>query len=183
MPTTPPTFIAGDPVAAAELNQLGDGITELQAVAEGVTFSGCQIKRTANQSIPNTTWTVVTWQTESGGFDIGGWWSSGTDIIVPAGAIPSGATSIAIDVNARTSFASNGTGSRFIRTLLNGTQTEKTPSPALGGGDSTEVTIYDTIVVVAGDVLTVEVYQSSGGALNITGTNTKITVERRGTVV
>ena len=40
MPTTPPTFVALDVLEADQLNQLGDGIVELQAVAEGVTFSG-----------------------------------------------------------------------------------------------------------------------------------------------
>lgn len=182
MPTTPPTFAAGDILEADQLNQLSDGIVELQAASEGTTFSGCQLRRTGTQSISTATWTTVTWQTESGGFDIGGWWTSGTDIVVPAGAIPSGVTQIAVDVTARTQFSANTTNSRYIRILLNGSETERGSKNADGSGDTTEVWCQDAIVVASGDIITVQVYQTSGSTLTIAGSNTKVTLERRGTV-
>jgi hypothetical protein len=180
--TAPPTFVAGDPLAAADLNVLSEDIEYLAGVAEGVTFSGCQLRRTSTQSIPNTTWTKVTWQTESGGFDVGSWWSSGTDIVVPAGAIPPGYTTIAVDVKASTNFASDSTGTRFMRVLVNGSETEKASRTGLGGGDVTDIDVSDVVIVEAADVITIEVYQSSGSSLNISSSNTKVTVTRKAPV-
>lgn len=182
MPTTPPTFVAGDILEADQLNQLGDGIVELQAVAEGVTFQGAEVKRTGTQSIADGSDVTVVWQSEAGGIgDIGGWWSSGTDIIVPAGAIPSGATEIAVHVEAGTNFAANGTGTRFIRILQDGSIMKSYSTGAISG-DPTEVSVGKTLKCVAGTVITIVVHQTSGGALNISASNTYASVERRGTI-
>jgi hypothetical protein len=174
---TPPTFVPSDPLAADDLNTLGDDIGYLKAITDGVGFSGVQLRRTSTQSILDTTWTAITWQTESGGFDYGSWWSSGTNIVVPAGAIPSGFTTIACQVLTSTNFSSNGTGTRFIRILVNGSETEKRSVTAISG-DVTYIPAQDFIVVAAGDVITVEVYQSSGSTLTISGSNSKVTVTR-----
>lgn len=175
--TTTPTFNSGDPLAASDLNILGDDITYLKGVADGVGFSGVQLRRTATQSIPDSTWTAVTWQTESGGFDFGSWWSSGTNIVVPAGAIPSGFTTIACQVIGGTNFAANGTGWRGIRVLVNGSATGKSSVDGVTG-DVTAVLVPDYVVVAAGDVITIEVYQNSGSSLTISSTDTKVSVVR-----
>lgn len=179
--TTPPTFVADDPLAAADLNILGDDIAYLKGVADGVGFSGVQLRRTATQSITTATDTLITWQTESGGFDVGSWWASGTDIIVPASAIPAGYTTIACRVDASTRYASNGTGSRILRILVNGTATEGRVTSALSG-ETTTVDVADFIVVAASDVITVQTYQSSGSTLTIDGASTKVTVVRHAPV-
>ena len=179
--TTPPTFTAGTVLTAANLNILGDDIVYLKGITDGVNFSGVQLRRTATQSITTATWTAVTWQTETGGFDNGGWWSSGTNIVVPAGAIPSGFTTIACDVLARTYFGTNGTGSRKIRILVDGSVTETGNLPAISG-DQTDVWVPDAVVVAAGAIITVEVYQNSGSTLSIASSDTKVTVLRRAPV-
>jgi hypothetical protein len=180
--TAPPNFVAGDPLTEADLDILSDDISYLYGISQGVTFSGCQLRRTGTQSITTNTWTPVTWQTESGGFDIGGWWSSGTNIVVPSGAVPAGYSTIAVDVQSSTNFAANTVGQRYIRVLVNGSETEKSSFVALGGGDNTDVRVVDAVVVAAGDIITVEVYQASGSTLTISASNTKVTVERRAPV-
>lgn len=140
-------------------------------------FFGVQVRRTATQSIPTGTWTAITWQTETGGFDIGSWWSSGTDIVVPAGAIPAGFTTIACSVASSAPFDSNSTGSRNIRVLVNGTPTETRAFSALSGAN-TPIWVDDVVVVASGDVITVEVDQESGTSLNLQSSGAKVTVYR-----
>lgn len=175
--TDPPTWTAAT-LTSSQMNQyVSANLTYLKGIADGLTFSGVQLRRTATQSISSGAWEEVTWQTESGGFDYGSWWASGTDVIVPSGAIPAGYTTIACQVIARTNFAANATGWRGVRILVNGTYTEKAAGNGLSG-DVTEVSAFDFVVVGAGDIITTEVYQNSGGALNISATDTKLTVVR-----
>lgn len=166
--TTPPTFVASDPLAAAELNILGDDLVYLKGITDGVSLSGVQLSRVTNQSVNDSTTADITWTAES--FDFGGWWSTGTTATVPAGAIPSGFTTIAILCFGRLQYAANGTGIRRIRLLKNGTyfgsRTVGAPS-----GDVTDVQITEMTTVAAGDLLTVEAYQTSGGALNVVESN------------
>lgn len=172
MPTVPPTFNAGDILEADQLNQLGEGIVELQAVTEGVTFSGTKLNRTSNQSTTSGADETVTWTTEV--FDYGGWWTSGTDIVVPSGAIPGSFSTIAVLILARVKFASNSTGNRRIQLQVNGSSIGSRTVGGLSGGDPTDVQIQAVQVVAAADVITVVGYQSSGGALDISEANVSV---------
>lgn len=163
MPTTPPTFVAGDPIAAAELNQLGDGITELQAVTEGIAFSGVRLYKTS-QSIGNAAYTNIAWASEV--YDYGGWWSSGVNAVVPAGAIPSGYTQIAVDFNLIVRWAASGTGSRRVNVRVNGTEFTGTSASGISG-DTLEQVLPVTLIVAAGDTINAQAYQSSGGSLTL----------------
>jgi hypothetical protein len=171
--TTPPTFVADEILAAADLNILGDDIVYLKGISDGVAFSGCQITRVAATSIATSTDSPITWSSET--FDYGGWWSSGTNVVVPAGAIPAGYTSIAVLVIARTRFASNGTGNRKISVKKNGSSFGNPHTSALSG-DATPMDVTELEVVEAGDIITFEVWQSSGGALDVS--QTQLTVVR-----
>jgi hypothetical protein len=112
--------------------------------------------------------------------DVGGWYSgTGTDIIVPAGAVPAGYTVIACDVSVRGRFASSATGYRRIRILVNDVA-QCAQSFDANSGAETEVTATDIIFVNATDVVTVDVYQTSGGALNLE--TCTVTVARRSPV-
>lgn len=162
--TTPPTFNSGDVLAASDLNILGDDIVYLKGITDGITASGVQVGRSTNQSIGDSTFVAVTYTGE--GFDFGGWWSSGTDIIVPAGAIPSAFTTILVMCIVRVSFASNGTGYRRVRMLANGAEFARQTFGAISG-DPTEIVMVDFAEVAAADVITTEVYQTSGGSLNL----------------
>jgi len=166
---TPPTFTAATTATAADANILGDDLNYLKAISDGVVFSAVQLNRVSNQSLTSGTPTLITWTAEA--FDIGGWWASGTTVTVPAGAVPTGYTTIAVVVFGRVKFASNSTGVRRVRVLLNGTAFGSRTYSALGGGDDTDVDISEVTVCAAGDTLTVEAYQTSGGALNATESN------------
>lgn len=169
--TTPPTFVADTDLTAADLNILGDDIVYLKGVGDGVSFSGAQVTRSAATSIANTTDSAVTWTAEA--FDVGGWYSSGTKVIVPAGAVPSGYTTIGVIVIIRTTFASNGTGGRRINVYVNGS-TIGGQWIAANGSDVTQVNYTDFAIVSALDEITMQVYQTSGGALNISDTQMSV---------
>lgn len=161
--TAPPVFVADDVLEADQLNVLGDDIAYLKAITDGVVFSGVRVTRSAATSIADNTWTAVTWTTEV--YDIGSWWGSGTNVVVPAGAIPAGFTTIAVHCIFNTSFAANGTGYRGIRLLVNGSSEVAQTIPGFSS-DTAIIIGTGYVIVEAGDVLTAEVFQNSGGALN-----------------
>ena len=164
--TTPPTFVAGDPLAAADLNILGDDIDYLYALAQGTLASGVQITRTATQSISTSSSTDVSFSAEV--WDLGGWWSSGTTVTVPAGAIPSGFTTIIVHCEAEVRWAANATGARAMTFYKNGSAVDPGRRfAAVGGGDSTDIGFGRYISVAAGDTITLRVYQNSGSSLNV----------------
>lgn len=152
-----------------------DNLEYLKGEAGLVSFSGGQFNRSAATSIPNAAYDEVTWTGEV--FDYGGWWASGADVIVPAGAIPSGYTTIMLMISARTSFASNATGLRKFRLLKNGASFGSISLGAVSG-DTTDVALIDYVQAVAADQISMELYQNSGGALN--ASDTQITVTRYG---
>lgn len=162
---TPPSFVSGTTAVAADANILGADIEYLYGIVSGLTASGVQATRTTNQSISGSTWTAISFGAEQ--FDLGSWWSSGTDVVVPAGAIAAGSTTALVIVSARLQFLANSTGRRGLKILKNGTQTGRTTVDAEGGGDTTDMLAFDAFLVEAGDVITLEAYQSSGGSLNV----------------
>ena len=174
--TTPPTFNASDPLAAAELNVLSDDITYIYSGQQGTTFSGVQVRRAASQSIPNETDREINFDTEN--WDVGGWYSSGTDVVVPAGAIPDGGTSIGVLVVTNIKYAADTTGRRKITLLKNGTAFGSWNIGAAGGGDPTDIAFTEVTTVIAADVLTMEAWQSSGGSLNVS--EARMTIVRLG---
>lgn len=167
----PPTFTAAT-LTASQMNQyVRDNTNHLKGIADGLTFSAVRVSRSAATSITNAAWNEITFTAEA--FDYGSWWSSGTDIVVPAGAIPAGYTTVAIQAHIRTVFAANATGSRHIRLLLNGTS-EIAGSQASFATESARIFVSDLVVVAAADILTLELYQDSGGALDATFTQATI---------
>lgn len=175
MPWTPQKSWTSEVLTSSDLNTyMRDDMEYLKGVVDGVGFQAVKLSRGAATSIPNSAFTAITWTDET--YDYGGWWSSGTDIVVPAGAVPAGFTSIAVLVFARTRFAANGTGSRAIQPTFNGSASLGAASLTAITGELTEVTFADLGIVEAGDTITLELYQTSGGNLN--ATSTSITVAR-----
>ena len=171
--TDPQTWAAGNPVTAAELNeQLRDNMTYLKDVADGVAFSGIQIKRDVNttsaQVIPNATWTAVVFHTVL--FEYGDWWTSGSNITVPATAVPDTATAIVLLTSLKASWEADATGTRRVRVNLNGTSFGAMSLDALNDvSQETELNMVEFVSAVAGGVVTFEVYQDSGGSLDLRG--------------
>jgi len=142
-----------------------DDLLYLYGIALGTTFSAVQIRRAANQSITTATETAISFDTEN--LDFGGWWSSGTTITVPAGAIPTGYTTVGILMMATLKFATNATGIRKIILQKNGTEINSLQASGLAS-DVTIVQMTDLTTVAAADTLTLLAYQTSGGNLNVT---------------
>src|SRR6478609_8306921 len=117
---TPPTFTASTTSTAADVNILGDDIVYLKARSDALIFSGVRVDRNgSNQSIPDSTWTAVSFTREI--IDQGGWIAvTSTTITVPAGAIPAGYTTVIVDADMYATFAANTTGIRKARVLRNG---------------------------------------------------------------
>lgn len=164
--TTPPTFVADDILAASDLNILSDDIIDLDARAHETAFMGVSLLRTSSQTISDDTLTAISWV--SAPVDVGGWWTSGTDIVVPAGAIPSGYTTILIELHGQTRADVNGTGSRSIVFQLNGSDIEIGRAVSAIAGDTTSYDHLSWAEVAAADVITMIVKQTSGGNLAYT---------------
>lgn len=134
----------------------------LAATTAVLTTVGVQVIRTAVQSIPASTWTKVTWDSElrdSAAFHTG---SSG-DLVIPSAAL-------AGDYEARACgfWAQNGTGQRGMRLTKNGAVISESIVPAslLSGGAGHPPLDADLWGLVAADIVALEVFQSTIGALN-----------------
>lgn len=161
----PPTFVGEDTLTAAQLNVLSDDIRSIHAQTIANTFNGVAVLRTADLTLTNNVSTAVSWA--SAPLDTDGWWSTGTDIIVPLGAVPPGYSSISVSVQGHARFAANGTGSRSIRFLINGSVVDGSYFVLTGiSGEQMTVTSQAWIAqAVDGDVITMEIKQTSGGSL------------------
>ncbi len=173
---TPPTFTAATTATAADVNILGDDIKYLKAQTDLAVFSGMFAKRTTNQSISDSTDSDVTLTTEV--WDNGGWIAvSATTATLPAGAIPAGFTTVAIDIRAAALFAGNTVGARRLIINQSGTQIYSKAIEATGTGG---LTVDFSILwpAVAGDTFKLQVWQNSGGALNLSSAYLSLSVYR-----
>jgi hypothetical protein len=162
--TTPPTFVSGDVLTAAQLNILGDDLNYLSGIADGAVLSGFSVRRAASQSISDDTDTDVSHDTEVN--DFGAWWSSGSTATTPAGAIPSGYTNIGVIYFAQATFAANSTGFRRLFVYKNGAAISSHRISAVNG-DTTSLFVNDFTTTASTDTWKLVVYQNSGGALNL----------------
>ncbi|HLA15270.1 MAG TPA: hypothetical protein VJZ72_00090, partial [Candidatus Limnocylindrales bacterium] len=159
-------FTAGDEV---ELDVLQEGGASTDIVAadqygieltiQRITESATRVRRTADESTANAVAEEIVWQAER--YDDEDLWTSGTDLVIPADGVRHIAVTLAFDGN------SNGT--RNVRILVNGTRIavySHRPPPAPGGARAT-ITLSTDWSFTAGDVLSLEVEQDSGGALGV----------------
>lgn len=163
---TPPTETAGAVLAAADLNVIRDDLTYLKAQTDLAVFSGFGVDRNgATQSIPNATWTLITFTRE--GYDAGGWIAVSSDTAtLPAGAIPAGYTTVIVDARMVVTFAANAVGIRKAQIVRTGA-TFVTNAYSAASADTTDLIGSALTTAVSGDTFQLQVYQSSGGALNI----------------
>jgi len=123
------------------------------------------IYRSTSQSIPNASWTPVSWTSEL--FDNGDMADLGSQssrITIPAGH---GGRYI---VSAQVGYAANATNGRWIQLYKNGSGVANTycntpASASLGGNQA--VSCSWVVDVAAADYLEIHTYQNSGGALNL----------------
>ena len=126
-----------------------------------------QAVRTANQSIPNATWTSIQF-TAADTRDTDNFHDTSNQperFVVPAGL--GGWYQCAFLAQ----FAANTSGYRAQRIQINGATVSPGGnfSPPTGAGGVTRMSLADEILLAPGDVVTFDVYQSSGGSLNLDG--------------
>ncbi len=120
------------------------------------------VSRNATQSVNNGTFTTITWDT--GDSNDHGIWNAGnpTRLTVPAGE---GGLYFGY---AKISYAANSNGVRYIYLNKNGAGTNFLDNQnANGSGVPTYKSFSFLIPLLAGDYLTMQAYQDSGGSLNI----------------
>ncbi len=124
----------------------------------------CQVKLTANQSIATSgAWTPVDWNGED--HDEGAMHAGGTDKYVYTRQ--PGLYEVTVSLE----FAFNATGGRGFRLLKNdveltGTVIRRPPSTT--GGDETRIVLTWQVLCKADDKLSVDAFQQSGAALDLT---------------
>jgi len=133
----------------------GSGGAAVVDEADGVVT---QLQRTTTQSINTGTFTVVPWS--SAIVDSLGAFSGGSPTIV---TVPSGKTGV--EVTFHTGWADNSTNSRATRLYINSTVVDANYAKALDRSATVFTTRRHT--VAPGDTLKVEVFQDTGGALNL----------------
>lgn len=176
--TNQTTYTTGDLLYASGANTLAKraigtngqvltvsgGVPTWAAAAGGATFVGCQAYQSADQTIANTTWTIVNLNTEN--FDTDGFHSTSTN--TSRMTIPSGKAGKYIIV-ATASWNNNQTGARNFGLYKNGAFTfyGAVTSP----DTDTDMQHHFTWIVDAavGDYFEVAVRQSSGGNLLMYG--------------
>ena len=159
----PPAFAGSEVLAAADLNVAMDDIRALKVLADSVAFCGVSLGRPAAQSIPTTVHTSVSWSEAP--IDSSGWWSSGTDAVVPADAVPPGYSQAVLEIDIQASYATNGTGLRAVEVTVNGGVVEYQFKISAITGDTTQVAQTVWAQVSVGDIVNGKIYQSSGGDL------------------
>ena len=141
---------------------VASGIPSWATPASGTpTFSGCGLYQSSAQSISNTTQTDLTFVGEH--FDTDGYHSDSVN--TSRITIPTGKTGYFL-VTARVAFASNSTGTRGLWIRVNGSETQFAAAQPVSTGDLTTVQISQIMALSAGNYITMNAYQASGGSLN-----------------
>jgi hypothetical protein len=131
------------------------------------TFVGAFVTKSASQSIANATGTIITFNTES--YDTNGFHDNVTNnsrFTIPTGyAGKYLVTGILV-------WAANSSGQRVNYILKNGSLLHLTSAQPLSASGATTAAIVSQVVNLAvGDYVELQCFQDSGGALNMTGTN------------
>lgn len=129
---------------------------------------GVQLRRAANQSIPNNTSTPISWDTQDE--DIGGFWTSGTTITVPADY--DGIYVVTFRVVVPTAASTRNFAEVVVTSSITGITGEyRIPSSSPTGGES-RMAAYYTGPLAAADTFVANVVQSTGSPQNATATVT-----------
>lgn len=136
---------------------------------------GASATLSTNQSIPNSTDTVIGFDTLlSGTTDLGGWFSAGNPATPTAGTmtVPSGLGITHVDVLVGITWGSSATGARTVKVFRNGATFALIPWETKAGTGSAQQQVFGVRIPVSdGDALTVVVNQTSGAALNVASNN------------
>jgi hypothetical protein len=146
-----------------------DGVIWATPAAATITAAAVQVNKSGNQSISNSTVTIVTFDTET--VDTDGFHSTVTNtdrLTVPAGK--AGKYLVVATAN----FAGNSTGIRQLLLYKNTTQVAENVIASNSSGGSTNANAQIIVDLAVGDYMSYSVWQNSGGALNIQGIATGV---------
>ena len=170
---------AGDVIyatASSAVTRLGIGSAgQVLTVASGVpswatpssgtpSFVGCRVTNVADQSIANSTRTILTFDTET--FDTNTFHDTSTN--TGRMTIPSGKAGKYL-VTAAVTFATNSTSYREIYLFKNGSFYSQV-FPAPSGTGSSGAVLSDLVDLAVADYVEIKVEQGTGGALAVRGT-------------
>jgi hypothetical protein len=128
------------------------------------TAATVQVNKSGNQSISNSTVTIVTFDAET--IDTDGFHSTSTN--TDRLTVPSGKAGKYLVV-ATANFAGNATGIRQLLLYKNTTQVAENVISVNGTGGSTNCNIQFFVDLGVGDYMSMSVWQNSGAALNLQG--------------
>jgi hypothetical protein len=123
---------------------------------------GARVYRTSDQSIPNGTNTIITYNAEN--FD--------TDALHDLISFPSRLTCTVAGeylITTQARFAGNSAGFRYVTPLLNGSIELAIMRVPPASGVDTDISCSTIYRLQVGDYIETRVYQNSGGALNVIG--------------
>lgn len=123
-------------------------------------LQAARVYRGSTQSVNNITWTPITFDNETR--DDGGFHSTSSNL----DRMTAPATGW-YQISANIEFVANNTGSRMVRFFLNGTTEIARAALASIATYSTFVPLTATYYLTAGDYVTCDVFQDSGGSLNV----------------
>jgi hypothetical protein len=138
------------------------GVPSWATPAGGSTFVGANVKSTTDQSISNTTFTIVNFGGEN--FDTNTFHDNTTNN--SRLTIPSGKDGYYL-ITSVIQFGSNDTGFRAVVLKKNGSDYQNMSWVDADSGNNIWTSASATISCVATDYLQIEVYQNSGGALDL----------------
>jgi hypothetical protein len=160
------TVAVGDKITASLWN---DDVRD--AVNFLISPPRCKLYRTTNTSITTNTWTAVSWNAET--FD--------TDTMHDNMTNPQRTTFTTAGtylITFRAMWAANGTGTRYLAIEKNGTTTQGSGTDvvtsfatAANGGTHNGINVTVMAEFAANDYIMAFVNQTSGGALNLSGTS------------
>lgn len=134
--------------------------TYLDALYAPKAASGARVYNSANISIPDSSFTNLTFNSER--FDTGSIHSTSSN----TGRLTAPVTGKYL-ISASLAFVNNATGLRIAGILLNGTTNLAAQSTAAFAGTSANFSLTTIYHLTAGDYVEVSVYQTSGGPLNV----------------
>lgn len=128
-------------------------------------------RRGAAQSTTTAVATVIDWDTLLE--DTSGIWPDAAGVFT----IPTGRGIRRVRITTTVMWDANATGIRQARILKGASVIAQTNVNAIAGGAVTAVNLSIVVTVVAGDTLSIDALQSSGGALNVSGSFTNLSIE------
>lgn len=157
---TMPSFLAGQKLTAATLNQI---TTFSNFWADPPTVRAYQ---SVTQSLTSGTDTQITLDQKQ--WDSDSFWQSATpyNIVIPAGW----GNGLRMTFSFSAAFASNVTGSRAVYIKKNGTRVTGSTDDDASNNDITIVNGTASLIVNSGDTIALWAWQNSGGALSTTTT-------------